>query len=136
MVGKMDPEEYGKMLECINLENIFLKDLRTKIDHDLFSENMSVSINSDSTYSLTNSGFIVNDTYKIVLKNDEKKNALSINCTYCLVFSSKKQITDEFFEIYKEINLPLSVWPYVRELANSLTSRMYIPPLTLPLYKR
>lgn len=45
-------------------------------------------------------------------------------------------MTPEYFAIYSQVSLPINIWPFFRELVHATTSRMNIPPLTLPLVKR
>jgi len=52
-----------------------------------------------------------------------------------LLLKSKEKFTDEFFDVYKEVSLKLNTWPYFREFVNNITSRMNIPPLTIPFFK-
>lgn len=133
---KISPEEYREILDGIQLENLFVKALKSQVDHTLFSEGMTISIRDKASYSNVEDGFTVEHKYTLASKNEEKKTAIKIECTYVLAFSSENDISDEFFEIYKDISLPLNVWPFFRELVHSITTRMNIPPLTLPLLKR
>ncbi len=133
---KMTPQEYRSILDDIELQSLYLKKLDSYILHDQIGEGMSVVIKDNSTYSNTDEGFIAESRYTLNAKNQQKKIVLKIDCVYAIIFESSKNITDPFFEIYKDMSLPLNVWPFFREMVNSITSRMNIPPLTLPLIKR
>ncbi len=134
---KISPEEYRKILEGLELIDIVLSSIKAEIKHDMLSEGMKISIKDSAEYELTeNDEFVVKDRYVLTAKNTKNKTALKIEAVYVLVFETKLKITDDFFEIYKETSLPLNVWPFFRELVNSITGRMNIPPLTLPLLKR
>ena len=135
-MDKISPEKYRTILEGIEFDNILLKNSKSHIDHDLISEGMSISIKDDATYKLVNDGFIVEDRYILTSKNKDRKIVLKIECTYQLYFKSHQNISDDFFDVYKNYSLPLNVWPFFREFVNSMTSRMSIPPLVLPLLKR
>jgi len=133
---KISPKEYRKILKGIDLKNILLADLKATIKHELLSEGLKISIKDSAQYSYEEDEFIIKNKYVLTAKNNDKKNVLKIEATFIVVFESKYEINDDFFNIYKEISLPLNVWPFFRELVNSTTSRMNIPPLTLPLLKR
>jgi len=132
----LPPEEYKKILEGIELLNILIKNVKSNINHGLISERMPVRIKDQASYKIVEDQLIVEDKYTLIVKNNDGKNALKIECIYILFFNLQNKITDEFFQIYKEVSLPLTVWPFFRELAHSITSKMGIPPLTLPLIIR
>ncbi len=133
---KISPEEYRRILNGIDLKTILLSEIKASIKHELLSEGMKIGIKENSQYTYKDDEFIVTNKYVLTAKNYDKKIVLKIEGTFIVVFESKFEINNDFFEIYKEISLPLNVWPFFRELVNSITSRMNIPPLTLPLLKR
>jgi len=133
---KMTPQEYRTILDDIELQSLYLKKLESFISHEQIGEGMSIAIKDQSTYSNTNEGFIVESRYTLNAKNQQKKIVLKVDCVYSIIFKSSKNINDSFFDIYKDLSLPLNVWPFFREMVNAITSRMNIPPLTLPLIKR
>ena len=133
---KISPEEYRKILNGIDLKNILLKEVKASIEHKNFSENIKISIKDKASYKNEEDELVITHTYTLTAKGKAKKPALKISGTYIVVFESNNEINDGFFNIYKETSLPLNVWPFFRELVNSTTSRMNIPPLTLPLLKR
>jgi len=75
-------------------------------------------------------------TYKVdARKPASKSRYIQIEVTFVIILESEFEFTEVFFEVYKEISLHLNTWPYLREFVNQATSRMNVPPLTLPLYK-
>ncbi len=133
---KISPEEYRKILNGIDLKNILLSEIKAFFKHELISEGLKIGIKENAHYSYEDDELIVTNKYVLTAKNNDKKIVLKIEGTFIVVFESEHEINDDFFEIYKEISLPLNVWPFFRELVNSTTARMNIPPLTLPLLKR
>ena len=135
------PEEYRKFLDGIELELIYLKDLKAKIDRESYlkaSKNSlieKIEISMNAKYKNSKGQFKIENDLKIVIKF-KNKQALKIETVFVLIFSSIIKMTDGYFEIYKDTSLPLNVWPFFREQVFSLTSKMNIPPLTLPLVKR
>jgi hypothetical protein len=62
-----------------------------------------------------------------------RKQAVSIKAVYRVQFAAKHELPIEFFAIYARQSAGIQVWPYLRELVHSLTSRMGLPALTLPM---
>jgi hypothetical protein len=59
--------------------------------------------------------------------------AVLFEISYQLDFS--KIADDGGIELFTQINSPLHAWPYLRELVQSLTARMGIISITLPVYR-
>ena len=133
---QISPQKYKSILDGIEINSIYLKSLKSTIDPGLITEGMSISIKDNASYVTTENGFIIENKYTLTSKNRDKKIVLKIESNYVLHFTSRLEVTDDFFDIYKNISLPLNVWPFFRELVNSITARMNIPPLTLPLLKQ
>ncbi|MDZ7721627.1 MAG: protein-export chaperone SecB [candidate division KSB1 bacterium] len=132
----ISPEHYRKTLETIELLNISCIKMSAHISHELLTPQMNISIRDQASFENIDQGFKVENKYTLTSKNNEKKTAIKIECVYLITFKSSKDIDEDFFDIYKTHSLPLNVWPFFREYVNSLTSRMNIQPLTLPLMKR
>lgn len=132
---KISPEEYRRILDGIELKNILISNIKADLKHELLTEGMKIVIKDDAQYEMREDDFIIKNKYILTAKNQANKIALKIECVFIVVFETKYEITDGFFEIYKDLSLPLNVWPFFRELVNSTTARMNIPPLTLPLLK-
>jgi preprotein translocase subunit SecB len=132
---KLSPENFRKILNGIDLNDIVLTDISATINHSLMPGKVTVAIDDNASYKNIENGFSVENSYTLTIKN-HRKVALKIEATYLIMYSSKIEISDDFFDIYKEFSLPLNIWPYFRELVNTITSKMNIKPLTLPLLKR
>ena len=132
----MNKELYQSILKTIELNNISLYKISSLVEHKLLSENMVVSIEEDASYSYENKIMNVTNQYSLFAKNKDNDVVFKIESTFLLNFSASVDIDDSFFDIYKQTSLPLNVWPYFRELVNNISSRMNIPPITLPLMKR
>ncbi|HOH09092.1 MAG TPA: hypothetical protein PLF89_16335 [bacterium] len=130
------PEEYRRFISGIDLRQIQLAEMNCKMDEKLFNERLTVNITSESRFAPDEGGFSIIHEYKLTGKNAERKTALKISAVYLLHFSSHRDMKPEYFEIYKQVSLPINIWPFFRELVHATTSRMNIPPLTLPLIKR
>ena len=123
--------------KILELKDILVSNIKADIKHEYLSDGLKIKIKNDANYLIDeDDDLIITIRYKLSANSKEKKSALKIEATYIAVFDSVKEITDDFFDVYKEISLPLNIWPFFRELVNSTTARMNVPPLTLPLLKR
>ena len=63
----------------------------------------------------------------------DEESILKIKAKYRLIFSTTPPVPPGFFEVFRELNLRLTTFPYFRELVSAMTGRMQLPILTLPL---
>jgi len=105
----------------------------TDVDQDLFILEAQVTVEA-----ISSSREGANDK--------EQENLFSIDCIFELGYTyepaempdgvlPKDGAFTELVERFAGRNIQLNVWPYVRELTQSLTARMGISPVVLPLYK-
>jgi hypothetical protein len=133
---KISPEEYRDIINSIELLNIRLTSADVKFK--VYEPPMGYNISSKETYEQEADSNVVtiNQIYTLAAKPPKsRKNGITIKCCYEVTFKSDRQLTGDFFEIYSHRSLPLNTWPYFREFVNSMTARMDLPPLTLPLFK-
>lgn len=135
---KLSPDDYKKILDGITLKNLSLLEANAKIKPNLKSfDKMNIEIEDEAGFEADEDEIIITQRYILTGRPIGKKNAiLTISAVFALHLESQKEFTEDFFEIYKGLSLPLNTWPFLREFANSMTARMNIPPLTLPLLKR
>lgn len=136
---RMTPEEYAKILEDFQLEEISLVACKAVVNAQNTEANthITIGIKGDNSHSVNENGSVeIHQAYFLTAKLPKtKKNVVEIEARYRMVFSSTGAITDDFLRIYRAVNLEFVIWPFFREFANSMTSRMNIPPLTLPFIK-
>ncbi len=68
----------------------------------------------------------------------KKENSfLSIEATFLLLYSIKSMegLDDGAFCSFAELNGAYNAWPYWREFVQSITSRMELPTLTVPVFR-
>jgi|Deesub1362A_J573_1020465.scaffolds.fasta_scaffold01453_9 preprotein translocase subunit SecB len=134
---KISPQKYKEILKGLELESIYLKSCKCNINRENFSPNLHLLIKDSASFNKENGNIEIFHRYLLRgRKPREKQIVIRIECTYCLIFSSKGNFSEEFFEIFKELNLAINSWPFFREFIYTITSKMNIPPLTLPLFKR
>jgi len=135
---KISPQEYRKQLESVNLDSILFKSYNIKSDKSRIEPDMKIDIKTDNSYRLvSNDGnkAIMLQEYKFKAYKEKKSEyALQINCVMEVVLHSDKPITEEFMDIYMNVNLNHNTWPYLREFVQDATLRVGVPPLTLPFF--
>jgi hypothetical protein len=136
---KLSPEEYRKILTGINLIEISMKESKTFVNKDVKSAtDLAISIKDESHFEQDKDGIInISQQYELDARKPKSKSRyIQISLTFLVRMNSKEPFTEDFFSIYKEVSLHLNTWPFFREFVHSTTSRMNIPPMTLPLLKR
>ena len=84
--------------------------------------------------------FVYVDFNLVAIQNDNPDPAVSVIASFLLVYelTDIDGLTEQHFSEFAKINGVFNAWPYWREYVQSATSRMGLPPLTIPvmcLYK-
>lgn len=85
-------------------------------------------------------GFTVTAAYEIqVTQQPDGEESADVFGTFRVVFdvvyASDTTLTDGYFEIFRHVNLPLNVWPYVRQYVHQQSVLMGLPALVLPVHR-
>jgi preprotein translocase subunit SecB len=135
----MDPQKYGALLQGVQLERLYMDNCSAQSRKEKLWESASLSLSLDDKPKVrekTDEGFTIDHEYSLIAKpSGSRAYALKITCTFVLIYSSEQELPDEFIELFSDWNVRLNSWPYFREFVQSMTQRMAIPPLTLPLLK-
>lgn len=108
-----------------------------KTRREKLASNMRLDIRHKTSYHIEddNRATLISD-YEIVATSTTKKEfAVKIGCAYQVVLMSASQFSEEFIDIYSQVNLPMNTWPYFREFVQSMIQKAGLPPLTLPFLK-
>jgi hypothetical protein len=60
---------------------------------------------------------------------------VDITMVFLLRYSLSTSVTDADAKAFGQYNALFNLWPYLRETVHSLSQRMGLPPLVLPLHK-
>lgn len=134
----ISPEDYKKILQGLDLISISLKESKTFLNTDINPPTeLNIQIKDEANYKVKDEGIVfVFQKYQIDARKPQSKTRFfQLEVTFLVKVLSKENFTEEFFDVYKNISLHLNTWPYLREFVNQTTSRMNVPPLTLPFYK-
>jgi hypothetical protein len=140
----LDPKAYGKFIQGLEIQQVLL--VRSSIERFGFpSADTTLSFElTGAAAELTrfddNSGFVARLPYTTDLvfhgsPENEPVRFATISVTFEAIYSTEIPITDAIFETFKDYNLRLNLWSYVREFIQSTTLRMGFPGLVLPHLK-
>jgi preprotein translocase subunit SecB len=135
-VGEISPNRYRELLNNTKLLEISVISFNSFIIRDKFLLKNKLSIKISDNYSLTFSKNIVKAIASLELNvpiDNSNESIILIKVDYEVNIEIKGEIPSEFWNIYQSVTLPLQIWPYFREFVQNTTSRMNIPPLTLPI---
>ncbi len=135
---KLTPQEYRAALKEVQLDEIMLEECTVRLRRERLDKALEITIVEKTSHEIQGDNVVsVNHAYMLTASSGAKKDfALRLTCTFGLKYSSKTTLTEDFMEIFQDQNILLNTWPYFREFVQSMTQRMNIPPLTLPLLKK
>ena len=67
-------------------------------------------------------------------KKDDKDIKIEFIATFAALYNVSEEISEEELTSFGLLNVGFHVWPYWREFASSMTSRLKIPEFVLHLY--
>lgn len=134
--GETSKEKYNQILNGLELKQVLVEKELIERDVDQPPRKTSVHIqrNNEAQIADDKQSFRVRDMLHIEGSNEGSDNSLfTIDLTLMLQYQSKKLVTKSFLKQFVNNNLDLHSWPYFRELVQSATNKMNLPPLVLPL---
>ena len=126
----LDPVLYRETLARLDLRAVRLQELKTQC-HNVVTGNGRINISTVAGSRHEAGELFIDARYKIDAANEEH-DLFSIEAVFVVALSAPDELPEGFVDIYIANNLNITVFPYVRELVASLTSRMGLPALTLP----
>jgi hypothetical protein len=74
---------------------------------------------------------------KLVPRRSHEDSAISIRAAFELQYSlpPKFSVSRRNLDAFAQINGVFNAWPYWREFVESMTARMHLPPLILPVFR-
>jgi hypothetical protein len=131
------PEEYGQFINGIQLEDVRLVELKVEAKEATINPaETHLRVKDSSRFDNLSGGFEIFHTYHLTFEAaSEDATKGEIRATFGLRFTSETQLTESYFKIFSHINLKMNTWPYWREIAQNMISRMGWPGFTMPLLK-
>jgi hypothetical protein len=126
------------LLASVDLDDVTLESLDVRLDRSAYlkSDKLTLSIDRkvsfDDTDPTSPELFFEFDIVGIA----GRKHIVTVRPTYRLALRSSKPLPESFIAVYASVSADIQVWPFARELASSMTSKMGISRLILPLVKQ
>ncbi len=134
----ISPQEYNKILNRLELENIRMVCVECKSEPLELKSQLSVRMDYGAVLknvSDKNVSIIARYTFEALAGEDEKRVA-RIHAEYDVRLRSQEEFSKDFFQVYKDMSLPVNVWPFFREFVHTMLVRMGYPPFDLPFLVR
>jgi len=132
---KIAPAEYATLLECVELGNIYLKEVRSTLHRHEIGNRPEFQFKEDYQVIEHNDNHALIEVAYTVKTRNGRSNIATIQAKYHVRLTTSKLIPSEFFHLYSQYSLPLQTFPYYRELVDSHFTKMGLPRLLLPLRK-
>lgn len=132
---KLSTTDYARFVGQIELSEIWLNSARITNPHGPQTpERTVISVDPDASWESSASGFRVLQHYHLEFRETDAVQA-DIEVTFGLDFTSNEPMTDQFFQAFQDVNLPVNTWPYLREFVATIMGRMGWQAVTLPTFK-
>lgn len=130
------PEAYAEFVGQIELLDVWLVEAHVVNRHGpRIPRRTAVSITpSEPTWTRASDGFDVQVPYSVRFVDGNTTHA-EVSATFGLHFTSDRPMSDAVFEVFRDVNLPVNAWPFLREFVSTTVGRMGWQPLTLPTHK-
>jgi len=131
------PKTYNEFIKNLEIKDIFLKQLSATYNTESLDQPANISVSMSANYFNYSPDFIkVYHKYLITLRGKgSTENNVDIKCSFVVVYRSQIKMTDSFFRVFRNLNLRVNTWPYMRELVHNTLKRMNIDAVIAPTYK-
>lgn len=132
----VSPAEYAAFIEGIKLERLWLVEatIRNHAGPHTPTEAL-LRVVDDPDWCEIEGGFRAQSHYKVRVTANEEPQA-EIDVTFAVDFASPAPMTEDLFDLFGFVNLPLNTWPFLREFVHTSFGRMDWVPFALPAVKR
>jgi hypothetical protein len=136
--GKLSPDQYNDILKGLVLKNVRISSAQFKSASLRGKTELSVDMSYAAEWQKSKEKLILITAHCQFVAREESSNdeAVRISADYEVLLKTTNEFTNEFFAIYKDLSLPINVWPFFREFVQSILGRIGYPPYTLPLLVR
>jgi len=135
---RIPPDQFQELIQTVHLNKIYLKSGNWNVNKKtlLSSNEIDISIGNDLTI-LNEEKVSFNQLFNLrLIPNGKKRSSLNIKCELVADFNSETKLDHNFWVTFGEYIVPTISIPFLREYVLSLTGKMDIPPILLPLWKK
>lgn len=138
--------QYAKFVEGVELRDIWLNEAHIE-KHTIPIRVLPLvaEIETRAQWVGEESTFLVIHGYRIRVLKDEQlivsepdlsqEEIATIIAEFGLTYTTNLEVSEEIFERFREVNLLLNSWPYMREFVSSTLARMGLDALIIPAFK-
>ena len=129
--------EYSNFIQQLEISTIFLQSahVENKVG-PVAPTPAEVSIQGKSSFNNGQGTVRVAHIYEVHVHDadDPDKIFLELEVQFAVDYRSQLSMTPALFMTFKDLNLPLNTWPYLREYLASTMTRCNWVPFTLPVF--
>lgn len=135
---------YTKLIEEVNLEDIFIKDLKVTRNPIPITEDLELHVDVKMNPELevyNEENIIASVKFEVTAQKDEEIFLFSLNFEYVVIYTIddvayfiSKDLT-EAATLFVKRNVPINVWPFARELVADMSNRINVPRLLIGMYR-
>jgi len=142
-------ERASKVAKNVEMEGIFLRS--TKVETGFEPDDLPQDVEMEIQYRTgmqrrqnkqnnSQPEVAVNVEFRFRMKGsqgDESIQVISLDAEYLLVYllNPNAEIEEDCFKHFAEVNGPYNAWPYWRELVHSVTGRVGLPGIVVPVFR-
>ena len=136
---KIPPKEYAEFVKGVNLLDIKFESGEFRDNgFDLANAGDKIKVKVSRRAEILEKkqfSFRVRDKLSFaVIDPNSRKHLIDIKASLLVEYSSNQEISEEIFEIFREVNVPVNTWPYFREFVHNCLVKMGYPRLVLPAW--
>ncbi len=104
------------------------------LDEDIYK---TLQVKFKTSTAKNQDGLIVSIELALNTKGKGDAKSFELNCDFLLAYelTSDEEFNQEHLDAFGALNGMFNVWPYAREFTQSMSLRMGLPPLTMPLFR-
>ena len=134
-------KKYNEFIHSLELVDIYVTELTFKRLKDI-PENNQVPVKVTVKPTKNEYKKVETDLYEIThrvlfkleyMKGERENLFFELKVTFKLFYRSKHELTNDIFKIFVERNIPINVFPFLREIICNSMYRAGLPPILIPL---
>ncbi|MCA1035712.1 protein-export chaperone SecB [Bacillus infantis] len=134
----LDSNKYQELINNIEIQNVKLKDLSVRSSYNNESQkNIEISAKHEVISFKRDGDLLLVQTRFEIEGFSESQCVFSIGFILELVYYLENRFTfeEQYIDLFTKNNVPVNAWPYARELVSSITLRMGLSALILPVLR-
>ena len=141
MNNNINTEQFNEFVKNIRMINVVLDKLEAYVDREELlgskKEGLPVSIDEAivSNKVIDNSQGLFEVSHKVVFRTKlQRKVVVKIESVFTAIYKVEPPdvLKEEYVKLFGETDSRLHLWPYQREIVQSITTKMGLPPFILP----